>query len=490
MLLRNTVFSPFHLNQSPTSGLVAWFDSNLPSVLLESGTEADIRRVQSLPNLAYASSRYPGLGGTLQQTTSASRPVNATFPEGRASFFDGAVSSYDASPAATNWKFLHDGTGSTVFAVFRTPNVSAAAQTIYATTNVNASLVGTVVRTLTNGGLRINLSDGTSLDDYNSTTGVVQPNTTHVACVRHRSSGTSVINARLDGSQVLDVASYTTITPSSADPANPFKVGRRPGGADPFFGWIPEVIVFNTWLSDLEVAAVEAYLSGKWVLQLHYLDFGFTGPLWNLARLYESNGSAWFERMLSTFPTVNSAPTHAIEPDYDNRNVATLDGIDDFFADDSVASLFEGNDAPMTLFVVGDGAANDFFCGFGAEGDDNPRATIASGASWFFNRRDDAGTSGTVTLDTFNADTPTRVAAAWGGDLADGYINGVRTDQDVALATGTISFDTFRMGSVRANGVNVAPLAGRLASVMLFQQRLNAGDVLAIDYALKEWFDL
>lgn len=477
---------------SQLSGLQLWVRSDAESdVSYETGTSPDIRRVDSITNRG-------ALGGTLAQGTSANKPVNASFPEGRAAFFDGSNDRLVSSLAATNFKFLHDGTGATVFTVYRTPDISSAAQALVATETVLASDIGVVLRTRTDGGMRLSISDGTSLDNFNTAAGVAQSNATHVTCLRHSATETDVIDIRLDGTQVANATSYPTITPSSADPSNTLVVGSRSDNGDPFSGYLPEVIIYDRYLTDAECAQVEAYLA-RWTMAVTYaeLQTAAVADLYELDAFLHSTGSAWVDALGNHTVTEVATPTHGTSASFNGKNVMTLNGSTQYAHFDTLASQFDGNDTPITLLScheLDDVLATYKFLelSFPDAGGDHEHGLASTAVPEYRTRRDDGPTAATVSAGTATAGAEI-VASAFrqtsGAGAVSMYLDAAKVTSESALDVTAVTLTTAATGAQKGTVVgNFTP--GDFACQLVSKRFLNHGDYLAIHYALATEFGL
>lgn len=475
------------------ANLQLWTRSDdTPGTSYETSTSPDIRRIDSLTNRG-------ALGGTMAQSTSANKPVNASFPEGRAAFFDGSNDDLQYSGAASDLNCIHDGTGATVFVAMRPIDATAAVHVVFATNDGGGNQEGVLFRTIGSGAGRITISDGTATDSYDSGAGVFADDTTSVLCMRHGSGETNKIDLRVDGSQITSgaypVTAYSTITPSASDAEYPLTIGSRVV-AQFFQGYIPEVIVYNRYLTDAECAQVEAYLQ-RWTMAITYaeLQTASVAGLYQLVAFLHSTGSAWEDALGNYTVTEVDSPSHGTSASFNGKNVMTLNGSTQYAHFDALASQFDGNDTPITILSVHE--ADDVLGNYrvlGINGGSDNRNTFGPTTGPAHNyRRDDGTTSASASQGT--ASTNAEVAAVAfrqtsGTGVATWYVNAALVSSEVASETGALTLDTATTGADRINGGDFSHFPGDIAAQLISGRYLNYGDYLAIHYALATEFGL
>ena len=499
LAFQNTVFSPHHLTTSPTSGLVAWFDSSWPDLLLESGTEADIRRVQSVSNLAHARSGKPGLGGTFQQPTSGTRPVAASFPEGRAAFFYNAGNALLSDLPASDFNFMHNGSGCTIFTIPR-QYLDGISMVLTTTHDLSANRgLGFFMRST--GSIAVRIGDGTAFEDVETATSFTDANTTYTFCLRHSATATHKLALRVNGANITSggfpLTSYSTITPSAGDAQGPLHIGGCPGTTNfRFYGWLPETLVFNRYLSDAECAAVEAYLMGKWTMQLGWDQLVSVASLYELVAFLHSNGSAWIDRLGNYAVTEVASPTHTTSANLGGQNIMRLNGTTQYAHFHALASQFSGNDTPISIISCHElddvlGTYSVFGMGL-SSGNRQIRITSDTTPDYAFIRFDGT-TNPQIPFGTASADA-TIIGSSFrqtaGSGVVSNYQGIVRDDNDAACETGSITLDQATTGCWLASGAPNQLTPGDFATQLVSSRYLNVGDYMALYYAIATRFGL
>lgn len=181
------------------------------------------------------------------------------------------------SRVRNDWKFLHDTTGSTVFAVWQ-PGIVADPNAAYplvsnssgSSSNIGASLWfddrvslsrnNTVMANIGNGlGLAQNVVSNSTVHAANVATLISHVGDPGNATPKNRST------FRVNGGGALD-ANESTGTPSSANPSSVLVIAAFPGGTDTLVGYIAELVIFDTILSDADRQKMDGYLAHKWGL--------------------------------------------------------------------------------------------------------------------------------------------------------------------------------------------------------------------------------
>lgn len=216
----------------------------------------------------YQIASYPdrgSVGGVMQQATAADQPLLSTVGGRTASYADDACV-LQSDQAATNFKFLHDGTGCTIMALVEVTGV-----------------IGTAIATCTSAG-----------------TGIYAQSTASTVTVDVRNAGASAVAASASASLGLHVVTFTmssgsyslqvddgtpsTGTPgtlSSADPTTALlQYAQTAAKGSPFTGALPEFFAVNRVLTAPEIAQAKAYLTKQW-LQPWSVDSSLPWPqLW------------------------------------------------------------------------------------------------------------------------------------------------------------------------------------------------------------------
>src|SRR5690606_25473583 len=157
----------------------------------ESGTEADIKRIQSVTDPGSA-------GGAYSQGNAANRPVAVRYTHGLAAYFDGTDYLQSNAPLNTLAP-LCDETGTALAGgVFLVTDLSTT-RTPWACRDAAGGAPGMALEILSTGLIRIAHNNGGSTQFIASSTGTVVVGTVYVWTIEK--SGTSIA-LRLNGSQV------------------------------------------------------------------------------------------------------------------------------------------------------------------------------------------------------------------------------------------------------------------------------------------------
>jgi hypothetical protein len=194
------------------------------------------------------------------QATSGNRPVFKTnILNGKPVVrFDG-TDDWMSVPSSTGlFKFLHDGTGATVFVVFLNQTIDTTNRMILdsggqasSATGFHFEIIGDEWTTRINGGAEV-INEGIAATS----------NHRRYVCF-HGTSRNPDFYARIDDSEVADV-DYSS-TPSTGNSNYDLNIGRNPRLNARFYGGdIAEIIMYSKILSSDEVEAVEGYLSDKY----------------------------------------------------------------------------------------------------------------------------------------------------------------------------------------------------------------------------------
>lgn len=488
----NNKFSPFHLNSrtDPTVGVKAWYDSSFPDVGLETGTESDIRRVQTVPNRAQSATGKPGVGGSLTQGTIANRPVNTSFEEGRAAFYNGTNNLLAHDGAAADFDFLRN-TAFTVALSVNRENTSSSG--VFVATCDNSGAAGTngrILYTTTAGSVTLESRDNGGVEVV-SWVSVLTLSQTHRVVFIWDGVGTAEL--------FVDGVSQGTrsVSPIVASPtSNVLTIGNRPGNNQlQFRGWLPELMVMNRRLNDLEVQAVDQYLQDRWSMSVTYDDFANSSrivSLFEVEAFLRSSGSAWVERLGTHSVTEVGTPTHGASANFGGDNAMTLDGIGQYAHFDSIASQFSGNDTPFSVVTAVELADTNDEALFSLGGPTDGRHLIRSTADWNIVRNDGASSSQLVSAGTPTT-SATIVGQAFRQSAGSGVVSVYEDDPEVeeaALELPSVTFDrastgVYRYGSSvekHANGVFAAQIIGR--------RFWNFGDYMVIRRAFEAQFGL
>lgn len=200
-------------------------------VVYESGTEDDIKRVQTVPN-------HGAAGGTMTQGTASNRPFAVDFMAGRVLYFPGGGERLASSLAASTWAWLHNGTGKgKIGFAFRLESFTGTFNRICGTRDSTAANIGFAAMVRNDGRIRVDITNGSDVSTIQSTTGLVEVGETYRVAIEIDEDDVTIF---LDGTQV---ATGTITSPSSSNPQSTLTLGSRPDGAEPFHGFLSELYV-------------------------------------------------------------------------------------------------------------------------------------------------------------------------------------------------------------------------------------------------------
>ena len=258
--LLNTILASLSKNVPPFSpsditGLKAWYDASDTATISLSGSAVTQWNDKS------------GNAFNLTQSTGANRPTSGVNTINSKNVLDFDGNDYLQASTASNWKFLHDTSGSTVFFVAYYGSTSDY-EAHYATSGGAATAVGTL-NYKTNGDIMgcvmVRGVAGTYVVDANN--GTISDNANHqISYAMDPNNGTAANRAkyRIDKTAQTQGNSQTG-APSTADPEFALRLGTYDTVTSwGFSGKIAEVIMYTGLLSDGDITSVQDYITSKW----------------------------------------------------------------------------------------------------------------------------------------------------------------------------------------------------------------------------------
>ncbi len=233
------------------AGLAAWFSARSSShITLATGVSAWLSRAGSLGAV------------TLSQGITANQPAYVTSVAslgGRpAILFDGSNDSLVVS-TASQWTFLHNGTGAFIFLVMRADSTGGATQRVFSSAETATEhgclfqLTTTTARALVYNG------SGTAASDLNSSTS---------ALFARDVSRWQAWDYSTAGGQDLYVSGATATqaagSPSATAPSRAFRVGANASSGSAFKGWISEIIIYAGAPSASDRAALASWANREY----------------------------------------------------------------------------------------------------------------------------------------------------------------------------------------------------------------------------------
>jgi hypothetical protein len=238
---------------SPVSGYNLWLDaSNAGSFTFSSGSS--VSQWTDRSGNAYA----------FTQATSSSQPTrNGTQNSLSTVYFD-SNDKLTSTAASSVWKYLHDGTKSTVFIVCQSTNTAGSYSTVMSTQDLATSNVGfaffvynrtePIASTVkgTNG-QEISAGGTVSIDSWNVHSMYLdQGNATVYEKTKvYINSGFANVNSG-------------NFSPSTSNPSYNLTIGGTSGASYAYKGYIAEIITYPSLLSDTDRKLNVSYLRAKW----------------------------------------------------------------------------------------------------------------------------------------------------------------------------------------------------------------------------------
>lgn len=233
------------------SGLAAWYDSRDDDyITLATGISAWVSRAGSLGT------------ATLSQGTAANQPLYttsvATLGNRPAVQFDGTNDSLFGA-TASQWTFLHNGSGATIFMVLRADSTGGATQRVFSTSE-SATEHGCLFQlTTTTARALVYNGSGTAASDLNSSTS---------ALFARDVSRWQVWDYDTSNGQDLYVsgssATQTAGSPSATAATRALRIGANSSSGSAFKGFIAQVIVYTRVISAAERAALASWANQQY----------------------------------------------------------------------------------------------------------------------------------------------------------------------------------------------------------------------------------
>ena len=231
--------------------------------------------------------------------------------------------------------------------------------------------------------------------------------------------------------------------------------------------------------SATERAAVMAYLAARWGDEFaSYEELAAEKTHMELRSIWKSNGSAYVDLCGQWSLTEFNAPTHGTDADYNNQNVMTMNGTDEYLRNDSVAADITGQDVPFGMASTGETttfATNRTRWAFsndsGATTYQNHRLGVLTTDNLRSIREDDPDT-GIVTESsgTLSVNTPYSWCHSFWGTTWSTWQDITEISDEEACNVDTLTLDTFSMGC----------LFQALAGAQLFWSGVYAVDVFSL----------
>lgn len=235
---------------------IYWHESSQGDIVLDTGAPADT--IQTWPNQGSA-------GGNLAEAVKSKQPLDSVLNGHRsAEFVKASQTKLVHSTAASNAKFLHDGTGCTMIMVFNFTAFDAISSRsfLFSTETITASTsIGVAFReTSNNGTLLVESFNGTATVIFNaSAAGTLVVGTSHILTWRFDLAQATDFEVRIDGTS--KIAANVTAAPSGSNPDRAPTIGCV---SPPFYHadmHATALFATDSWLADADVLALEAYFA-------------------------------------------------------------------------------------------------------------------------------------------------------------------------------------------------------------------------------------
>jgi len=244
---------------SPVAGYNAWYDAADTATITVSGNAVTQWNDKSAN--AY----------NLTQGTSAERPSSGTRTINSKNVidFDGSNDSLNAA-TASNWTFLSNSTGSSMFVVAISDGASNEGGLLVTSAGASANVGVEFIRRIDTS-FRVFVSNGSA--GNRSVSALAQGTWADATAVYYTllltpNNATTLDRAisRVDGGSELK-SNTLSAAPSGSSPYSPLCVGNfEDGAAGGFNGGIGEIILYNSILNATDRELNESYLKNKWGL--------------------------------------------------------------------------------------------------------------------------------------------------------------------------------------------------------------------------------
>lgn len=250
---------------SPVSGSKLWLDSSDASTF-----------TYSSGSLVSQWSDKSGNSYAFTQGTVGKQPSRSGSQNGLTTVvFDGTDDIVTGTSAASVWKFLHDGTGATVF---------VAAKQTFASNFSSGSLLSTYgfyATTNTGAGITLGRYSGTTSSEhiatvFNGTSGAYVTNSLFNTTTGNQyaiatynfdtnnATDASKLAGYLNNGSVDSSQAYSWTSSSTSNPTATLQIGCESSSISPFKGEIAEILIYTSILNATDRNANIAYLKNKW----------------------------------------------------------------------------------------------------------------------------------------------------------------------------------------------------------------------------------
>ena len=169
-----------------------------------------------------------------------------------------ATNDYLLAALASDWIFLHSGTGSTIAITFQTSGV-ATTQVMLDTSDLSTGVGMYISHDGSNKRIVVQIRNGSGvIYTYTGAANSCLLNVPHILVIRYDTAQATDVDIRLDGVQIS--SGNVTGTPSSASPQGPLALGARNSGGSVYTGAVQICSIWARFLTNAETTTVESRL--------------------------------------------------------------------------------------------------------------------------------------------------------------------------------------------------------------------------------------
>ena len=245
-----------HLPSPPVSGYSGWLDA------------ADTATITKTGSAVTSWSNKGSLGNTFSQATAAYQPVSGTTTQNSYNVIVyGANDGLVYSGSASDWNFLHNASGSTIFLAFSN---STGVQGYFVSNNAGTSgQIGTYwcqEATYQMSNVTTKGTPGSYVINNTTASNVITSAFTYVTLIGDPANATAANRSDYrikQGSAIKNNTQTAAYTTSGA--SNPLVIGDVAAGSNlSFLGNMGEVLIYNSILSAGNILSTQQYLAAKW----------------------------------------------------------------------------------------------------------------------------------------------------------------------------------------------------------------------------------
>lgn len=255
MILGIVASSKLKAPSEPVAGYNLWLDADhAASFTFSSGTS--VSQWTDRSGNAYA---FTQATGTLQPTRNGTQNGKSTV------YFDNGDRLVGTS-AASVWKYLHDGSGATIFMALQSTNSAGSLSTAISTQNNSTAEVGTNFYIYDRTSAELFTGRGVGGTAFNAVA-TITADSWNVYSGKLDQSNATVANKQIlyvgDGAANTNSGNYS---PSTANPLHTLIIGGVDGASYAYKGYIAEIIGYTSVLSETDRQANVDYLQAKWAI--------------------------------------------------------------------------------------------------------------------------------------------------------------------------------------------------------------------------------